>query len=430
MVMVSSVAIIAFSVVYVTTYLRTQQENRDKLLFPMPSQQVSIAEGPIRLDSAFQMALGSGETIVSGYARSIAPDAGISFSLALDPQNNVIEVFSMVDLHQESYAIMAAKAVASSVRDDTMTIEGRTWQYLVTPVKSIHREISGGNVILSEVTTEITHIRFLDVTDSYRMLRSLALTLSASILAVLAVFFFISRFFADRAIKPMKEAWEKQSRFITDASHELKTPLSVISANCGVLYADKEDTVESQLKWVDSIMRAGDRMAGLVNSMLSLVSMEDSQLELRSSQFSLSAEANAAVSDMEAAALEKNLVLTKTIEPDVTVESDKEHVRRILSILLDNAVKYTDNDGEISVSLKKEKRRAVFTIRNSGDGIPPEHLPRLFDRFYRADSSRSSENSGYGLGLAIANAIAGQLDAELSVDSVVGEYTQFSLTLS
>jgi len=245
----------------------------------------------------------------------------------------------------------------------------------------------------------------------------------------LGIVFFISRYFAGQAILPMEEAWEKQGRFIADASHELRTPLSVINANCGVLYAGRDETVENQLKWVDSIMRAADRMTGLVSSLLALTSMEDTQLALQRNPFDLSEEVMAAIYEIEAAALEKKLVINQVIRPDIMIESDKEHVRKVLSILLDNAVKYTKSGDKIKVSLRKEKRQVICVVCNSGEGIAPENLTRLFDRFYRADPARSSETGGYGLGLAIAKAIANQLGAELSVKSTLGEYTEFSFII-
>jgi len=246
-------------------------------------------------------------------------------------------------------------------------------------------------------------------------------------LVILAVFFFISRFFANRAVRPMKEAWEKQSRFVTDASHELRTPLSVIGASCGVLYAGKDEAVGTQLKWVDNIMRATDRMTGLVSGLLTLANIDDTQLVLKNEPLDLSAVVSDAVSDIEALSLEKDLTIHRKIDPGVKIESDREHIRKVLSILLDNAAKYTDFGGEVTVSLKTEKHHVIFAVRNSGEGIPAEDLPRLFDRFYRGDPARSSENSGYGLGLAIAKAITTQMGAALSVESVLDEYTEFTL---
>jgi len=427
MVMVSSVVIFAFIVIFTTTYTRVRNENNEKLSFARPSQHLTIP-GPIFMqEGAMHWQAGTSGGEVAGFARRVLPGAGLYFTVFVDSQNNVVEIDSMVDMEYDTYAMMAAKALEDADNSKAINVDGRMWRYMVSPVTVISREIYDLNsvIIMSE---DMNHIRFLDVTDSYQMIRSLAFMLSGSIIAILAVFFFISRYFANRAIRPMEEAWEKQSRFITDASHELKTPLSVINANCGVLYAGKEETVGSQVKWVDSIMRAADRMAGLVGNMLSLVSLEDAQLELQSLSFDLSGVVSDATREIEAPSLEKGLMVRREIEDGVAIESDREHVRKVLAILLDNAVKYTDSGGEIIVALKQENRSAICTVRNSGEGIPAEDLPRLFDRFYRGDPARSSSNSGYGLGLSIARAIAKQIGAKLTVDSVLGEYTEFRLS--
>jgi len=492
MVMVSSVVIAAFVVVFVTIYTQTHSDNREKLMFAMPAPHVTLSGEAIRQGMALRSEYTAVGPAFAGFTRGISPYAGMSFAIMLDSQNNVAQVNSMLDWPQETYARIAAEVIEAGDGTDTITIEGRTWQYIISPITAFFREVpvsvfpfdadmgwstTGGaansaarrsGIVPNEVIiggaynggadtggvynswaynggtgtgggtpgggtpggingTEYTHIRFLDVTDSLKMIRSLAFTLSGLSLVILAVFFFISLFFANRAIRPMEEAWEKQSRFIADASHEIKTPLSVINANCGVLYAGKEETVESQIKWVDSIMRASGRMSGLVNKLLALASVEDAQIAIQKNLFDLSGTVAEAVSEMEAAAIEKGLVLNKEIEPGIEIESDREHVRKVLYILLDNAVKYTGDGGELTVSLKKERRHITCAVCNSGEGIPTESLPYIFDRFYRGDPARSSENSGYGLGLSIAKAVSNQLGAKLTVVSVMGEYTEFRL---
>jgi len=431
MVMVSSVVIVAFVVVYVTTYTRIQNENRDKLRYAPPSHQMTIEGEAYRIGGAIVTdPLANGADIISGFATRIAPDSGLSFSVLLNSDLSIVEINSMVDLQSETYIRMAGIAAGNPDSSDVIVEQGRRWQYAVSPVTAMISETAGPGYPTSIKLGEFSHIRFLDVTDSYRTIRSLAFMLSGLTLIVLAVFYFISRYFANRSIKPMEEAWEMQSRFITDASHELRTPLSVINANCGVLYAEKVETVESQLKWLDSIVRAADRMSGLISSLLSLASMEDKQAERSNTRFSLSGELAAASAEIEAAALEKRLSVDLDVEQDVEIESDREQVRKVLSILLDNAVKYTDNGGQVSILLKKEKRRVICTVRNSGDGIPLDILPRVFDRFFRGDPARSSENSGYGLGLSIAKAITEKLDAGLAVESLPGEFTEFKLDFS
>jgi signal transduction histidine kinase len=309
-------------------------------------------------------------------------------------------------------------------------MEGRSWLYTVSPlfgiVASSELDFNYSPYTYYEY---IKFIRFLDVTESQQMLQSLVLTLGGLAVIILTIFFFISQYFANKAIEPMKVAFENQSRFVADASHELKTPLSVIQANCGVLYANSEETVDSQIKWVNHIVTGADRMDGLIKDLLSLSCLEDAKPSLTLSSFDLSSTVTEVLERIMAAAREKDISVDLNIEPDIMVLSDNKSINQVLHILLDNAVKYTDNGGDISVSLAKVKRRTMCVIRNSGEGISPEHLPRLFDRFYRVDASRAAENGGYGLGLAIANAVCNHIGAKLSVKSELGSYTEFTLII-
>ena len=462
MLMVSSVVIVVFAVVFITSYSRVQAETQVKLMYESPAYGQVVVNAGLYMHENFPddyhadrepwLSLITGEeweyseeviTEEFGYnqviatARRISPDAGMSFSIIVDSDANILEIDSVVDLPPEAFVHVTEIAMNDGQISEFISLEGRTWQFNVSPVRVI--STTSGGITIDEImaTTQenplaspVDHnyIRFVDVTDSQHMLQSLALTLAAATIVVLTVFFFISRYFAKQAVKPMEEAWEKQHRFITDASHELKTPLSVINANCGVLYSNKDEPMEDQIKWVDSISRAANRMAGLVSSLLSLASMEDTQLEPHSSPFDLSGELANAIDEMEAVTQEKELKITREIKPDIVIDSNKEQVHKIISTLLDNAVKYTPVGGEITTTLTKEKRQITCAVRNTGEGIPTEELHNVFDRFYRGDPARSSENNGYGLGLAIAKSIAEQLGAKLTVESAEGEYTEFKLT--
>jgi len=442
MVMVSSVVLLVFAVIFITAYTGVQNENQTKLMVNSPGHaQIHLSSGVLirnehpEINEYWQNPATEDDLFHHEYRVSqglISPGGGISFSVLIDPETNVLEVDSVLDMTLESFSFITQSAVNNARGNEIISVEGRTWQFMSSPV----RVVTSAYLTATQetgITTNITYdegysyIRFVDVTDSHRMLRSLALTLSGALIAVLTIFFFISRFFAGQAVKPMEEAWEKQRRFITDASHELKTPLSVINANCGVLYANKEEPVDEQIKWVDSISRATDRMTGLIGSMLSLANIDDKQLKLQSISFNLSEEFFEVINEPEAVLLEKDICVTKTIQPDINIESDKEQVRKILTILTDNAVKYTPHGGEIIAGIKKEKHKIICTIRNSGEGISPEELPNIFDRFYRGDPARSSENTGYGLGLSIAKAISDQLGIKLTASAVQSEYTEFKL---
>jgi signal transduction histidine kinase len=166
-----------------------------------------------------------------------------------------------------------------------------------------------------------------------------------------------------------------------------------------------------------------------VSDLLSLACIEDKDNELICSVFDVGGAVSDAVSEMEQLAREKGLSIQMRIEPGVNVKSDRASVGKILAILLDNAIKYTDEGGEITVDVSREKSGAVCAVKNSGGGVPEEELPRLFDRFYRGDPARSDENRGSGLGLSIAAAAAERLGASLTAASVPGQYTELRLTM-
>lgn len=427
MVMVSTVVIASFVIIYAIVYSRVQSDNINKLEQNV-TRRMAIPVNVIESSEVIQSEGGSTSVTTGFYATTeklLSPNAGLSFSLITDAQGNVVRVNSMVELPETAYTKAAEEAVKE--KNAPLLLEGRRWKYIITPLMVVVSDPYGTSI---SITGEYSDIRFLDITDSYQMLRTLAITLTGLTLVILTVFYFISRFFANRAIRPMEEAWEKQNRFVADASHELKTPLSVINANCGVLYANRDETVESQFKWVDRIMSSSDRMTGLVSNLLSLAQMEDAENKPVAASFNLSGLVEDTAAEMEAAALDKGIIITKDIKPNITLDNDRESIRQILSILFDNAVKYTGNGGDILISLSTSKHHTLCKIRNNGEGIPAEDLPRLFDRFYRGDPARSSENSGFGLGLAIAKAVAERLGIQLSADSKAGEYTEFVLSVA
>ena len=469
MLMVSAVTLVAFATIFIITWQQVNQDNLGKLeygtlhmsgfsimhtfyghtdertrgfnaelaLDPLYVSMYSVSTEMIWLpepDRDWEVMRGSDlerdNERVGNFIRMthrVSPEAGISFSLVVDEEGNLLEGSSPVNFPIEVYERAALEAFRSRSNRRVIAIGDRTWQFAIRP--SINIGFIDGEGMVQINHDGVNIIRFVDVTDSHRMLRSLLLTLSALALVILTMFFFISRYFANKAIEPMKRAWEQQNRFVADASHELKTPLSVIQANCGALYANKEETVESQFKWIEHINSGADRMAGLINNMLNLTYIEDSKISVTKVSFDMSEVVTQAVGAVLAAATRKNINVESNIEPDLYIENDKERVRQVLDILIENAVKYTNPDGNIDVFLKSTKRYVEFTIRNTGEGIPDDGMPKVFERFYRADTSRESENGGYGLGLPIAKAVSELIGAKLEVSGKAGEYTEFSLIL-
>lgn len=227
----------------------------------------------------------------------------------------------------------------------------------------------------------------------------------------------------------MKEAFNKQKQFIADASHELKTPLAVINTNADVLLANSDDTIHNQIKWLHHIKSETERMKTLTGDLLYLTEMEDSRVGLMFTNFNVSESVESVILTMEAIVYEKDISLTYEIEAGLTVRGSSEQIKQVVMILMDNAIKYTKPKGSISLTLQQRHSEILLVVTNTGEGIPSEHLGRIFDRFYRANQSRSRKSGGYGLGLAIAKSIIEQHKGKIYAKSVLNEATSFYVQL-
>ncbi|MBQ8796015.1 MAG: HAMP domain-containing histidine kinase [Clostridia bacterium] len=216
--------------------------------------------------------------------------------------------------------------------------------------------------------------------------------------AALAVFFLLSVFLARKIVNPLEESYEKQKQFISDAGHELKTPVSVVNANAELL---SREIGENQ--WLQNIQYENERMGLLVGQLLSLARAEKVALQKEHIDFSRLVAGEAL--PFESVVFEKGLNLSTNISPDITVEGESSQLKQVVSILLDNAVCHSEDKGEIHLSLIKDHGFAKLSVINKGEEIPKEQREQIFQRFYRADTARSGEDKHYGLGLAIAKAI-------------------------
>ncbi|MBE6591044.1 MAG: HAMP domain-containing histidine kinase [Ruminococcaceae bacterium] len=219
-----------------------------------------------------------------------------------------------------------------------------------------------------------------------------------------------------RAVKPIAQSYEKQKQFITDANHELKTPLTLILANL--------DIAEGELgknEWLEDIRSEGMRMAELVNQLVALSRMDEEEQRPRIAELSLGETVYDTVSEFEPLALSRGKTVTASIDRSLKCRGDESLLRRLVGILMDNAVKYCDKGGEISVSLQGG-RCPTLTVENSYSAVDELDTERLFDRFYRADRARTF-NGGYGLGLAMARSIVQKHRGEISAykkDGAIG----------
>lgn len=266
--------------------------------------------------------------------------------------------------------------------------------------------------------------------------RSLAATLAVVEVAALAVFFVISLFFSRWALRPVARAWTQQRRFVADASHDLKTPLTVILANTSIALEHPERSVASQSQWLESTQHEAEAMQSLVGDLLALAKMDEEEAAAQSGaarpafeEVDLSDVIEGEVLQFESVAFERGVKLESQVEPGIELRGNEQRLRRLAGTLIDNACKYVDDVGAVNVSLSRAGKQAKLEVRNTGAPISPEDLPHVFDRFYRADKARTGGAGGHGLGLAIARAIAEEHGGTLTVSSTQAEGTAFTATL-
>ncbi|GGJ16345.1 histidine kinase [Paenibacillus hunanensis] len=340
------------------------------------------------------------------------PERLVAFTMQTDTQGKEINRSSQVELDSEVYSNALAQALQRSNDHGQFSLDGSDWAYM-------RLQLNDGYLYT-----------FLDVTARQEILTNLIYSFAAVGFVMLVLLFFTSRYFANRSIQPVQEAFDKQKQFIADASHELKTPLAVINTNTDVLLANPDDTIRQQAKWLHYIKGETERMARLTGDLLYLTEMEQARTTVVHIPFDLSETVETIILTMEAVIFEKNLSLHYDITPQLMVEGSRQQMYQVTMILLDNAIKYCNPGGSITVKLHRQGNQTVLAVTNTGDGIASEHLTRIFDRFYRTDTSRARQLGGHGLGLAIAKSIVEQHRGRIEATSTVGESTTFTVYLS
>ena len=238
---------------------------------------------------------------------------------------------------------------------------------------------------------------FLQLEAFYAVLRLTVLIFFCCLL----IAFFPLLLLSGRVIRPFAVSQERQKRFITDASHELRTPLGIILANTGV-----SELIHGADEWSESTKNQVTRMNYLITELIELARTDEACFAGPPEIFSASALAAEAARDLATLAQTQGKPFSCQIDPDLFVRGYREPIRRLFSVLMENAVKYCDPGGSVTVALRKKRRQLLFTVSNPCRDLDPKTLPQLFDRFYRADGSRARESGGFGIGLSIARSTA------------------------
>lgn len=277
--------------------------------------------------------------------------------------------------------------------------------------------------------------------DASHMLSVIYRTIFMSVIVFLAamiVVFLISRYIAKQAISPIQQTWDRQKQFIANASHELKTPITVILANGGILKNRQNSTILQESQWIDSTIEEAGHMKKLVEEMLFLARNDSTEMALNREKVDMTELVETDMLNFEPLAYEKGIELKGKIKEGIVMEADPMQMKQLIHILMDNAIKYAGPpelqkspscvaEGSENATMKKPcaeveislSEGPVLSVKNTGRPISEKDLPHLFERFYRADSARTrhEDSTGYGLGLAIAKTIVEMHRGEISVVS-------------
>lgn len=263
-----------------------------------------------------------------------------------------------------------------------------------------------------------TTVTFLDCSgklSTFRAFMSTSILISIFAVAIVAIIVILS---SDKMISPIAESYNKQKRFITDAGHEIKTPLTIINANVDVWAMEIGHN-----EFLDDIVRQTKRLTSLTNDLVYLAKMEESDALQKQISFPISEIVTEGAEQFTVLAESSGKKLKLAIQPHLSFSGDSKAITQLVTILMDNAIKYSKEAGTISVSLKKHSRSITLTVSNfTATSLSKVHLNKLFDRFYRTDKSRNSETGGHGIGLSVAKAIVvahgGKISASISKNNL------------
>lgn len=282
------------------------------------------------------------------------------------------------------------------------------------------------NNMMFEVTQDdlSTVVVVIDISNDMSLMRSM-LIISATIFTLSVIFVLIFTYYLSKwAIMPVKNAFENQQRFISDASHELKTPLTVISANADVLESETGNN-----KWLDNIKSQAAVMSSLVHDLLDLAKLDETADDMIKTQFDLSSIVLNKALEFECTAFEADKVFEQEIMPDILYYGNEESIKHLVSILIDNAIKHSNKNGLIRVTLTTDGNKKIFRVFNTGNSIKNNEMDKIFNRFYRSDESRNRATGGYGLGLSIAKSITEAHSGTISVDGEEDKWISFTVVL-
>ncbi len=307
------------------------------------------------------------------------------FTIQLDQQGELVaSVGSYYDLSDEDF-LRDITNVVMSFDDQTGVISAYNLRFLRV------------------ITPTMQKVVFVDISSEIATMRNLWQICIFGGLFSFSAFLLLSIFLASWAVKPVVKAWDQQNRFVADASHELKTPLSVILTNAEIIHSPSCDQ-ETRLQSSENILTMSHQMRGLVEKMLDLTRADNESMKTAMSRVNFSELISETLLPFDPLFYERTLTIVSDIESNIFVNGSDLYLKQVIEILFDNAMKYSNPSSTVNIKLNKHGQFCLLCVTNSGLAIPSEELSKIFDRFYRIDKARGNSGS-YGLGLAIAFSI-------------------------
>lgn len=389
---VGIILLLSFSVIYITMKQNTEKQS-EKLL-----RSVAVAIGVRRLDQRSNLPLQMKHW-------------GNYFYVKYDSYGKLIDQSAELPVTAEELTAMLNDVLQQASDKGLIKLGSDTFRFLRS-FPPTFRDVT---------------VVFISTQPEKETLRRLGTILVSISLAGLFVVFLSSLFLADRALIPIKKSWERQKNFVADASHELRSPLAVMQTNLELVMGNKEETVESQTKWLENLQTENRRMAKLVNDLLLLARADSDQQLMDKKLFPLDETVKEAVASLKPVAARKNIQLELKQDDRIDFFGDEDRLKQLTVILIDNALKYTSSGGHAAVSLRKHDSHVELFVTDNGEGIDSKHLDKIFERFYRVDKARSRDCGGTGLGLSIADWIAKEHKGSITVSSTPGKGSTFKV---
>lgn len=332
--------------------------------------------------------------------------------------------------HESRYFSILFSSTGDVIRTDTSRIKAIDAE---TAVQYAHQAVATNRIsdyidhyrfrISSE--EEALRITFLDCGREFSSFRSFLLISVCMALAGYGAFFFVILFFSNRLLRPITESYEKQRQFITNAGHEIKTPLAIINADVDVLAMEYGEN-----EWLEGIQAQVKRLAGLTNDLVYLSRMEETENNLQMIEFPFSDVVSETAQAFQGIAQASGKQFQCRVEPMLSLNGNEKFLRQLVNILLDNAMKYSPEGGNVALSAERQGRYIHLSVWNTTIApVEKQNLSHIFERFYRLDSSRSTQTGGYGIGLSVAKAIVTAHNGKISATTQDGMVLQIHVQL-